>query len=243
MKQIQWHHLQAIPYELIDIHLKIKTDLSPESIVNKMIKSGRGGLCYEHNILLMHVLRALGFNVTPLAARNRWQKPIDIITSPGHMVLNVKIDGTMWMCDAGYSSFGAAIPLEIQTDREQTSPLEMRRVIKTDHNYIHQMQVLGKWHDMYTFTLEESQPMDWEIGCYYFTTHPKSMGMNNLVVSIATPTCRYKLNNKELATRFPDGSSEVREITTEKEYIEVLRTIFKLTLPEGFTICPLHTTW
>lgn len=244
LKQIQWLHLLAIPFEVLDCHIPGKSiDLTPEVVERKLVKEGRGGYCYEHNTLLLYVLKALGYDVTPILARSRWGKPLDITAGPTHLVLKVNIEGTLWLFDVGWSNLGSAIPLLIETEEEQPTPLETRRILKSDDFYIHQMLSLGKWHDMFVFTLNRSYPVDWEIGSYFVSTHPTSFAVAAIVVSMPTETCRHLLNNKVLTTRYPDGTSESREITTEEEYVQVLRSVFKLTLPEDFQICPPNSTW
>lgn len=244
LRDIQWLHLLAIPFETLDCHIAgRKIDLAPEVVERKLVAEGRGGYCYEHNTLMLYVLKALGFDVVPILARSRWGKPADITAGATHLVLKVNIEGTLWMFDVGWSNLGSAIPLRIETEEEQPTPLETRRILKTDEFYVHQMLSLGKWHDMFVFTLDRSYPLDWEIGSYFVSTHPTSFAVAGVVVSMPTATCRHLLHNKMLTTRYPDGSSEAREIATEAEYLDVLRTVFKIVLPEGTSICPPNTTW
>jgi N-hydroxyarylamine O-acetyltransferase len=123
LKEIQCHHLLAIPFEALDVHLIGDIDLAPEVLEKKIVGNNRGGYCYENNILAFHVLRTMGFDVTPVAARTRWQKPVEVVMPSTHMVLKVNIDGVLWMFDVGFSSFGSLYPLEIETEREQSTPL------------------------------------------------------------------------------------------------------------------------
>lgn len=244
LRDIQWNHLLTIPFETLDCHIAGKTiDLAPEVVEKKLVQDGRGGYCYEHNTLMLHVLRALGFAVTPCLARSRWGKPVDITAGATHLVLKVNIDGLLWLFDVGWSNLGSATPLLIETEEEQTTPLETRRILKMDEFYIHQMLSLGKWHDMFVFTLDRSYPVDWEIGSFFVAHHSSSFAVAGVVVSMPTPTCRHLLHNRTLTTRHPDGTSEAREITSEAEYLQVLRGLFKIALPEGTKICPPNTTW
>ena len=244
LRSIQWYHLLAIPFEVLDCHIENRRiDLTPEVVEKKLVLDGRGGYCYEHNTLMLYVLRALGFNVTPILARSRWGKPTDITAGATHLVLNVKIDETLWLFDVGWSNLGSAIPLEIETEKEQITPLETRRIIKTKEYYIHQMLSKGEWYDMFVFTLDKSYPLDWEIGNYFVSTHPTSFAVAGIVVSMPTEKGRYLLHNKVLTTRYPDGSSEIYEISTEEEYLQIIRTMFKITLPEGTRLCPPNCHW
>ena len=243
LKQIQWLHLLSIPFEVLDCHTGKGIDLTPQVVERKLVHEGRGGYCYEHNTYLWYVLKALGFDVTPILARSRWGKPADVTSGPTHLVLKVNIDGKLWLFDVGWSNLGSPIPLLIESEEDQPTPLETRRIIFKDEFYVHQMLSQGKWHDMFAFTLNRSFPLDWEIGSYFVSTHPTSFAVLGVIVSMPTEKHRHLLDNKVLTTRYPDGSSEAREITTEAEYTEVLRSVFKLTLPADFTIRIPNSQW
>lgn len=243
LRQIQWHHLLAIPFETLDIHTLGAVDIDPGSIEKKIVKNGRGGFCYENNILLLHVLRELGYTVTPIISRTRWNRPADIASTATHLVLKVEIDGVLWLADGGFSSFGSPYPLKIDTNEEQETPLEPRRIIRQGDTYIHQLFVLGKWCDMYSFTLNESYPMDWEMGAYYVATHPACPAKLQIIVSMPTTSCRYLLVDNVFSTRYPDGRNETVTFWTEVEYKRILAEVFHLYLPDGTHICPPSITW
>ena len=59
-------HPQAIAFENLDPLLGVPVRLDAAALQDKLVRSGRGGYCYEHNLLLMHVLKALGFDVRGL---------------------------------------------------------------------------------------------------------------------------------------------------------------------------------
>ena len=74
---IMYAHVQAIPFENLDVLLGRGIDLSPDALQQKLVVDRRGGYCFEQNGLLLHVLQELGFAVTPLSARVRYQRPRD----------------------------------------------------------------------------------------------------------------------------------------------------------------------
>lgn len=231
LRGIHWQHLLTVPFEDIDVHLTGEISLDPVKLEQKLVHNRRGGYCFENNIYAMWILRALGFKVTPVLARTRWQNPVDVVNPATHIVLKVELDGVLWMYDVGFSSMGTPWPLEIETDREQTTPLETRRVIKEETGYVQQILLSGEWKDIFIFTLRESYPMDWEVGSYFVYKAPFSRMVINLFVSMPTKDRRYLLFNKTLTTRFLDGTSEVREIATNEEYLQVLKECFQLTFP------------
>ena len=62
-------HSSAIAYESIDVlwHRPPKLDIA--SLQKKMIAGGRGGYCFEQNMLFRGGLQSLGYKVTSLQAR------------------------------------------------------------------------------------------------------------------------------------------------------------------------------
>ena len=85
-------HVQAIPFENLDVLLQRGIDLTPEALQRKLVDERRGGYCFEQNGLLLLVLGAIGFAVTPLSARVRYQRPRDYTPARTHLFLRVEIE-------------------------------------------------------------------------------------------------------------------------------------------------------
>ncbi len=69
LQAIHRQHAQTIAFENLNSFLKQPVHLDLASLQQKLIHEGRGGYCFEQNLLLRSVLVALGFQVTSLAAR------------------------------------------------------------------------------------------------------------------------------------------------------------------------------
>ena len=67
----------CIPFENIDPFLGRPPDLSIDAVQAKLVARRRGGYCYELNLLLRAALLSLGMQVTGLAARVVWMRPLD----------------------------------------------------------------------------------------------------------------------------------------------------------------------
>lgn len=245
LTQIQWYHSRAVPYENLNMHINSAernelTDLSPSKIQEKILFQHRGGYCFEQNILAMHVLRQLGFEVTPVPSRTIWRKPEHIVQGETHLVLMVTIEGCRWLFDVGFSSFGSPYPLKIDTEEVQETALEKRRILKTPSRYIHQMFAQNKWSDIYSFTLNESFPMDWEIGNFFVFASSVSGLKHMLIVSIMAEDRRYLIANNTFSISYLDGTKETNEISSDEELLQLLDKYFGLSFPAGttFTIPP-----
>jgi N-hydroxyarylamine O-acetyltransferase len=67
----------AIPFENLNPLLGLPVDLDPAALQRKLVHDGRGGYCFEQNLLFPEVLRAIGFEVSALVARVLWMQPRD----------------------------------------------------------------------------------------------------------------------------------------------------------------------
>src|SRR5690349_13972308 len=99
---IHRRHTRVIPFENLDAFLRRPVPLDLASLERKLVHAGRGGYCFEHNRVLSHVLRELGFEVTDLAARVVWGATSDMVRPRSHMLLLVKVHGKRYIADVGF---------------------------------------------------------------------------------------------------------------------------------------------
>lgn len=240
---IHQHHARAIPYENLDILLGRPISLDLAAIEQKLVHDRRGGYCFEQNALLRDVLRALGFHVTPLIARVRWQVPADVTTALIHMVLRVDLADRAMIADVGFGSRSLIAPLALEFDREQAGSIEPRRLIQRDALIVHQTLHDGAWVDVYQFANDPIPTVDFELGNWFTSTHPKSRFRLNLAAARAGTDCRYAILNREFAIRHTDGRAEKRTLTTPDELLGVLAEYFGLHFPPGTRFGPPGSPW
>ncbi len=104
LNKLQKAHLLAVPFENLDIHYGHVIDLKVDRSFNKVVKSKRGGFCYELNSLFHELLVQLGFQTKRISARvydeqKGYGKEYD------HMALVVTIDGMEYLADVGFGEF------------------------------------------------------------------------------------------------------------------------------------------
>ena len=227
-------HAQTIPFENLDVLLGRPISLVPDAVFKKLILDRRGGYCFEQNSLLHRVLIALGFKVTTLSARVRWQRPRDFTPPRTHLFLRVELDGTSWLADVGVGglSLTAAICLD-ESGREQATPHEPRRIVREGASLFHQVRLAtGDWADVCEFTLEAMPPIDCELANWFTSAHPQSHFRNRLLVARAAPTgIRLTLLNHEFTTRAADGQATTLLITSPEALLAVLSENFGLHFP------------
>ena len=233
LRALQLQHMMAVPSENLDVLLGRLISIDPVAIQQKIVRERRGGYCFEQNTLFRDVLRALGFAVTPLLARVRWQVPADFRTPLTHMVLRVEAEGRFWLVDVGMGAFGATAPLALDTEEEQSTPHEPRRLLKKSDVTLHQLRSGTAWLDVFEFTLTEPVPMDFELSNWYSCTHPKAYFVNNLVVTLTQRDRRVIIFNCDFTYRYPDGRAETRNIASPEELLVLLAKHFGLPFPAG----------
>jgi N-hydroxyarylamine O-acetyltransferase len=223
---------QAIAFENLDPLLKRPVRLDAPSLEQKMVHGGRGGYCFEQNLLFAHALRAIGFNVTELAARVLWNVPAGATTSRVHMLLLVDVDGQRYLTDTGFGGNVLTSPLLLDSMQEQATPHEPFQVLQNGDGYLLQAKLRGVWVKLYRFDLSEQLMPDHEQGNWFVSTHPNSIFVNGLMAARAEPDRRYALGNNELSVHILNGATEKRTLKTVPEMRDALTDLFKLRLAD-----------
>src|SRR5690606_2958476 len=117
-------HPAAIAFENLDPLLGRPVPIDRVSLENKLVHAGRGGYCFEHNLLFSHVLRALGYRINEHAARVVWNRPEGVRAQRSHLLLVVDIDGTRYLADVGFGGNVLTAPLLLDKAGPQQTPHE-----------------------------------------------------------------------------------------------------------------------
>ena len=207
--------------------------LDTASLQRKLVREGRGGYCFEQNLLLSHALHALGFEVSGLAARVLWNAPEGDVRARTHMVLLVNLRDGPYVADVGFGGLTLTAPLRLEIDIEQATPHERFRLISTGDAFVMQAHVSGTWHPLYRFDLQEQLLPDYEVTNWYLSNHPESHFVTGLIAARADRDRRYALRNNELAVHHLNGRTERRVLTSAADVRAALEDAFRLTLPAG----------
>jgi len=227
-------HTQAIPFENLDVLLGRPISLEPDALFQKLIVDRRGGYCFEQNGLFLEVLRELGFDVTPISARVRLQRPREFTPPRTHVFLRVELDGEAWLTDVGVGGLSLTSPLRLATPAEQATQHEPRRILQEGGRFFHQVRFGADWQDVCEFTLEEMPPIDRELANWYTSAHANSHFKNRLIVARAAPEGqRLTILNHEFTVRERYGTATTHPIASGAELLELLLKQFGLYFPPG----------
>lgn len=225
-------HPAAIPFENLDPFLGRPVSLDEAALEAKLVHGRRGGYCYEQNLLLMHVLRTIGFKVDGLAARVLWGRPEDALTPRTHMLLRVAVDGRTWLADVGFGGLTQTAPLLLEAGTVQRTPHEPFRILERAGYHFVQAEVGGEWRTLYRFDLSDHHQPDYAISSYYLSTNPASHFVTGLIAARAMPDRRLALAGNRFTRHQTGGESIRREIAGGHALASLLETEFGIALPD-----------
>jgi N-hydroxyarylamine O-acetyltransferase len=236
-------HLTAIAYENLDIHLGRRLSLDLIRTFDKIVRRGRGGWCYEMNLLLGWALRELGFDVTTLGAAVGVRVAEDR-QHLDHMTLMVMLDEP-WLLDGGFgNAFLEPLPLREGTHQEAGYTFQLQR--DGDYWCFKNYPNGGPGFDflLQPRTIEAFGPR-----CHGSQTAPESRFAKVPVCHRRRPDHSVlSLRGAVLATVTAEANT-TRVIDTLADYRDVLTQTFGLRLSEAEAeqlwakIWPAHLAW
>jgi N-hydroxyarylamine O-acetyltransferase len=227
-------HPCAIAFEALDPLLQRPVTLTAAAFERKLLHGGRGGWCYEQNLMLGRVLQSLGFVVTGLAARVLWNQPEGTVRARTHMLLRVEgvADGP-YIADVGFGGLTMTGPLRLVPNLEQATPHEVFRLrLEADGTYILQALIRDTWKPLYSFDLQPQALVDYEVWNWHLCHHADSPFVRNLMAARVTAERRYGLLNNRLSIHHLHGDSEQTTLTTSAQLRETLVGPLNIRLPE-----------
>ncbi len=255
LQQIHRLHPRAIAFENINSFVGARVSLQETDVFAKLVSQGRGGYCFEQNLILASILRELGFHVTEHAARVLWRSPEKTEMARTHMLLKVEIEEQSWIADVGFGGLTMTAPLRLQTGLVQHTPNEAFRILQDGDEFYMAVSLNGEWKQMYVFDLVPQYPVDFEMANHYVGTHPQSHFVNNLVMAKVDTQYRHALENKSYNRYMLKGETSEDSKPEEKigkhsqqikdfdELLELLNTTFKVALNESIDLTALQKRW
>jgi len=221
---LQRLHLQAVPYENLDIMRGIPLSLAIDDLYEKIVLRRRGGYCFELNALFAWLLRNLGFAVTDYMAR--FLRDETEIPMRRHRVLGVHCGGGEYLCDVGVGGVIPRVPLPLVTGKISEQNGE-KYILEKDAflgNILYEWRH-DSWRRIYAFTYEPQLESDFTAISYYCEAHPGSFFKTQDMVHIFTTDGRKSVAGREVRIFTPDGV-KVYKPATDVAYHELLHIHF-----------------
>ena len=236
LRALQLAHLLSVPFENLSIHSNEPIVLNEDALFTKIVDNKRGGFCYECNGLFAGLLRALGFEVSMLAAGVA--RP-DGSFGPqfDHMTLMVTL-ADRWLADVGFGD-SFLEPLLLDSRAEQVQGTRTFR-IDADNDYrILYRRVEGEdWQPQYRFTLQPYNFSDYEETCHFHQTSPESHFTKGIICSRATPEGRITLSDMRFITTGPQQLRDEQTLSTREEFDRTLSDRFGIVMKSEVKLGP-----
>ncbi len=233
LQSLQYHHATHIPFENLTPLCGEPVPLDLDSLQAKLVSAGRGGYCFEHNLLMAAVLRQLGYKVEGLAARVCWHGADTSRLPRTHMLLRVVVEAESWLVDVGFGGLTPTAPLPLTPGLELHSPHESFMLKSEDGLFVLEAKLPQGWKQMYAFDLQVQQDADFDMMNWYISTHPESRFVTTLVAARPDHDCRYALLDGLFSVYPRHGEVERREIGSVMELKELLTEKFLIRVPDS----------
>jgi N-hydroxyarylamine O-acetyltransferase len=230
-------HMAQIPFENLDVLLGRGIRIDLEALQQKLVRSRRGGYCFEHVTLFAAVLEKLGFRPVRHAARV-------ILVSPRaesprtHMFLTVPLEEGTFLCDPGFGGQAPRAPMPLLPVNDGGRELRVERerhwLVREGNDWILRADVGNGTVSCWTTTLEPENPVDFELANHFTATHPSSPFVNRMMLSALTPEGRVSAMNRD-TTHWgagPGGGPQRARLTDRAELRAWLAKHFQIDLPE-----------
>ena len=225
-------HVAAIPFEAIDPLIGRPAKLDIASLQAKMVRSRRGGYCFEQNTLFKAALEAMGFAVTGLAGRVAWSGDGVPLGPRSHMFLTVDLPEGPYLADVGFGAHLLDAPLRLTPDLEQRTAWALYRIEREGPDFALAARYGEGWRRAYVFDLSTQTPADYDMANWYTSTHPDCLFTKVLIAERLGHDVRRNLVNTWLTERWRDGRVEERTLASAAELGEVLDELFGIETPE-----------
>jgi N-hydroxyarylamine O-acetyltransferase len=218
-------HQVAVPFENLSIHLSEPISLDEADLVDKIVRSRRGGFCYELNGGFALLLQALGTQVTRLAARvygdGQIGPPFD------HLALAVRLpDGSgPWLADVGFGSH-SDFPLLLDSRSEQQDPAGRFQLTDTENGDV---DVLKDGEPQYRIELRERSLADFVPTCWWQQTSPLSHFTGSTICSRLTDDGRISISGRTLIRTSGAARTEQR-LASDDDLLAAYRDQFGIVL-------------
>jgi N-hydroxyarylamine O-acetyltransferase len=240
-------HANALVFENLSPFLNDGVDVDVAKIAEKMLKSRRGGYCFEHNSLFAHVLAQAGFSVRFGEARVVMGR--SDLPPRTHLVLKVELDGTTYLVDVGFGGPGLVEPMPLVKGtanqsgwRFRTQPRGGDIVLQCEHRDSNASLLRDpsnfevEWFDLYWITPNDVQPIDIEVANWYVSTHPKSIFRRMVTAQRSIGAVRHVLRDLDYCVSASPQESQTQKVSPD-EAIALMHTVFELDVPKPELIC------
>lgn len=218
---------ENFPFENLDVLLEVDDPITPEFIERKMLKNGRGGLCYELNALQYLLLRELGFNVylasATVASGEGWA------TDRTHVMNLLEWDEKLFVIDSGFGSNLPLQPVELDGPAVKSSveDYRLRTCGTVKGSIVFQSRNEEGWQTRYAFFPEKVEWSDLNRIKREIHTSVNSAFNRELLIAQVVPGAIISLNEERLQIKKGEGENQRIHFLNEAEMLSHIKSHFR----------------
>jgi N-hydroxyarylamine O-acetyltransferase len=233
LRSLHRAHMQAIPYEGLDVQLGRPLTIDPAAAFDKIVTRRRGGWCYEMNGLFAAALDEVGFKVTRMAGAAMREFRGDFMIG-NHLVLLVDLDEP-WIADVGFGD-GTLEPFPLRAGPFRAEGYDFR-VEALDERWwrFHNHEFGGA--KSFDFVVAPADPAVLAEKCAWLQEAPESHFNLYLICQRYRGDEVLQLIGRTYNQVRP-GVRQTRTIGSADEMVSVLKTDFTLDVPEAADLWP-----
>ena len=226
-------HMLHIPFENLDVLLGRPIRLDLEGLQHKLVRSRRGGYCFEHGTLFAAVLERLGFQPVRHTAR------VVLLNARGdaartHMFLKVPLAEGDFVVDPGFGALAARFPVPL-AECAQPAADASHWMVRDGGYWVLRARIGAKVVDAWVSTLDLDNPIDFEVGNHFTSTWPASPFVNRMMLRAFTADGGVSVMNRDVTHTRGDASRHL-QLAGRSALRELLVQHFGFDLPQVETL-------
>ncbi|MGI6721650.1 MAG: arylamine N-acetyltransferase family protein [Anaerovoracaceae bacterium] len=228
LARLQWAHMQAVPFENLDIMRGRELTLDRDPLFEKIVYRRRGGVCAELNTLYNWLLESLGYDVDSYHSRII----SDNVPYPGrsHRIMAVNIEGQKWLTDVGFNYEHHRKPLLLEAGLLQDDG-ECGYRLERDPAYgwlMWQDRREAGWRKKIAFSEDPNIDADFVAATFFAQHHRDSKINKKTKVSLYIGGVFHGIRQGNYLVEHSGVEQIVEEGISSAREEELLREVFKL---------------
>lgn len=198
---IQRRHLERVPFENLDVIARRPIAVGADIALDKVVRQGRGGFCFELNEAFRALLAQLGFAVTRVEGRVRNQSDGSFGAAFDHLALVVALREGDFLTDVGFGD-GPRAPLPWPSGESAEDPLAGAfRVTPVEDDLVElsaRRPGDAEFRALYRMSRAPQSIGAFAGMCAFHQSDAASIFTRGPIATIATPTGRISLTGDRL---------------------------------------------
>ncbi|MEU4877068.1 arylamine N-acetyltransferase [Streptomyces sp. NPDC021608] len=200
-------------------------DIDVDAAFRAIVVEGAGGVCHDLSGLFRRLLTELGYDVSILAASQRWPNG-QFGPDLEHTFACVRLDGETWLADVGFAGPSYLEPLRMTDEVQRQFGCSYRLTADGAHHVLERRAAVGDWRSVYRFELTPRAVSDWD--------SPRDSAAEQIVKDSlfagtvlrgrATDNGQLVLTGRRLLT-VENGHESIRTLIDKSEFERVVKDI------------------